>query len=95
MEAQAESYQDCILNNMKYANNSVASLQIKNACLDKTTPKKCRPYLEHNFDNYLKKKNGYTFDELTMPSEQLLSQCLEQCEEAVLFERKFGECSTE
>jgi hypothetical protein len=77
--AFGDSFNDCILENMKGVQDRLAALEIRNACLEKTTPKKCRELLPH--------KNPQTgvFD-------FSLEHCLEQCQEASLWARYVGEC---
>lgn len=93
LELHAESYQDCIIKNMKNVNDRLASAQIMIACRDKTTPKKCRNYLKPNIQ-YIEIPRD-TLDEKLEPERYLLYNCLRECEQASFFERRFGECSTD
>lgn len=92
LELHAESYQDCILKNMKNVNDRLAAVEIRESCLYKTTPQKCRRYIGEDGIFFIKGKSGKT--EL-MSGEEVRAICIKECKEANLFSRKFGECSTD
>jgi hypothetical protein len=86
--ALAGPYEDCILANMKGVQDRLAANEIRRACREKTTPKKCRgltaktPVVDlHKTPNFFDK-----FD---------LDECLKECADASYWSRKFGECSTD
>lgn len=94
----AEPYNDCIIKNMKNVNERYAAVHIQKACLEKTTPKKCRIFLAHNKDNYdvyLKKKKYLSDEEVMYDNTHFLPGCLEKCKNASFYSRTFGECATD
>jgi len=86
--ASAETYQDCIIENLQNTVDRAAVIAIKKACKDKTTPKKCREYLNNTRDYFQD-----TLDELAGIGTEL-ERCLKECEESSFWARSFGECST-
>lgn len=82
-----ESYEDCILKNVKGVTDKQALSMIRNACREKTAapiPKKCRDIKEDYF--------GFLGGGSIGPSE--LEKCIAECLESGWWERTFGSCRT-
>lgn len=76
-----DPYHECILTNMRGTEDRLAAGEIQKACLEITTPKKCRGYLPHN----VTRESIFDFR---------LEDCLKECREANLWVRTVGECKT-
>ena len=85
--AFAETYEECILKNIKGVTNKYAVASIRAACRTKTTPKKCRQYLGGDY------KGGGSLSAMIPQTYEKLKQCKAECEKAGLWSRTFGECS--
>jgi hypothetical protein len=83
--AVAGPYEDCILQNMKGVQDRLAAVEVKRACLQKTTPRKCRQFLTKS-GSAQPRLNWIDFD---------LDVCLADCAEASWWSRTFGECRTD
>ena len=81
-----ESYEDCILNNVKGVTDKQALTMIRNACREKTAapiPKKCRDISEENTALFSWEKDA---------SER--EKCITKCKESGWWDKTFGSCST-
>lgn len=100
----AEDFDDCVLKNAA-GEKSESQLQlIEKACLERTTPKRCRRCLPHNarfhgecnLSEFSKKLFGLedssNVDEEVR--EQWMKHCIEECRQAGFWERYFGDCAT-
>lgn len=86
-----ESYEDCILNNVKGVTDKQALSMIRDACAKKTAapipiPKKCR-----DIEGYGDLSPALRM-RLSGPSER--EKCIDECLESGWWERTFGSCST-
>lgn len=109
VNSQAGPYEDCVLDNMRGAKNKAAVYSIQTACLDKSTPRKCRDYLpqhrEKSLDIPLEAKGltGMAYwraiaDHAAQKEqffENKLKECLNRCTQSGYWDKMFGECSTD
>jgi hypothetical protein len=95
--AYAGPYEDCILANMKGVQDRAAAFAVRQACEDKTTPKRCREGrlgITYTFEDTGKKELAKL--KRSHPSYDLVfEQCLADCAAASYWSRTFGECSTD
>jgi len=100
----AEDFDDCVLNNATGEKSETQLQLIERACLERTTPKRCRRCLPHNarfhddcnLSEFGKKlfglKDSSNIDEQVR--KHWLKQCIKECKEAGFWERYFGDCAT-
>lgn len=100
----ADDYDDCVLKNTAEETSETRLRLIERACLERTTPRRCRRCLPHNarfhdecnLSDLGKKLFG--FEDSSSIDEQVrrqwLKHCVAECERAGFWERYFGECAT-
>ena len=100
----AEDFDDCVLKNASGDKSEAQLRLIERACLERTTPKRCRRCLPHNArfhdDCNLSDfgKQLFGIEDSSRIDEQVrkqwLKQCIKECDEAGFWERYFGDCAT-
>lgn len=109
LAARSETYEECVLENIKGANDQRVLMTIKSACREKTLPKKCRKIQNapvSAVDSPDAGENGIKSDtwleqliKKDDPSyryqakEEEIENCVAECRTAGLWSRTFGECS--
>ncbi len=100
-DAIAETYDECILTNLKGVTDRYIANQVHSACRRKTMPKQCRQYLGGiPFAPWppMECKKERSFDEMIYGRSDCeavaqLNACLKGCEEASYWDKTFGECA--
>lgn len=90
-----ESYEDCILNNVKGVTDKQALSMIRNACAEKTAapiPKKCRDLPLQQSDFWARSGGTLRLSVPTGPPYQ--EECIAECKKSGWWEKTFGSCST-
>lgn len=100
----AEDFDDCVLKNATGDKSETQLKLIEKACLERTTPRRCRRCLPHNarFHNdctlseFGKKLFGLedSADVDEQVRKQWMKHCIEECERSGFWERYFGDCAT-
>jgi recombinational DNA repair protein (RecF pathway) len=100
----AEDFDDCVLKNATGEKSETQLKLIERACLERTTPKRCRRCLPHNarfhndcnLSDFGKKLFGLEDDSNIdeQVRKQWMNHCIEECEQAGFWERHFGDCAT-
>jgi hypothetical protein len=85
----AGPYEDCILQHMKGVQDRLAAAEVRRACLQKTTPNKCRQYLTKSGSGQPVSASRSIWIDLD------LDACLADCAKASWWNRTFGECRTD
>lgn len=96
----AGAYEDCILNNMRGVQDRLAAAEIRRACKEKATPKKCRDSelmkpkpTEIVFNDGTKATVATSLAPESLPAAR--DECIADCAKATYWSRTFGECSTD
>lgn len=104
VSSPAEDFDDCVLKNATGEKSETQLQLIERACLERTTPKRCRRCLPHNarfhddctLSEFGKKLFG--LEDSTNIDEQVrkewFKQCLKECDESGFWKRHFGDCAT-
>lgn len=87
----AETYDDCVLKNMKGVQSEVAVKAVQAACYSKTLPRKCAG--EANRGPTVRPTGGMTFADLHPELFDSTRRCIAECRSANWFSRTWGECS--
>ena len=100
----AEDFDDCVLKHAPGETSETKLQLIERACLERTTPKRCRRCLPHNARNYndcnLSEfgKKLFGLEDSSEVDERVrkswLKQCIKECGEAGFWDRYFGDCAT-
>lgn len=106
LAARSETYEECVLKNIKGANDQRVLMTIKSACREKTLPKKCRKIqntpvsavdssdpaerVRHAAEQIIKKLYDPSYNQA---KEEEIGSCVAECRTAGLWSRTFGECS--
>ena len=100
----AEDFDDCVLKHAPGETSDTKLQIIERACLERTTPKRCRRCLPHNArfhdDCNLSEfgKRLFGLEDSSKVDErvrkQWFKQCIKECDQAGFWKRYFGECAT-
>ncbi len=100
----AEDFDDCVLKHAPGESSETKLQLIERACLERTTPKRCRRCLPHNArfhdDCNLSEfgKKIFGLEDSSKIDERVrklwLKQCIKECDEAGFWDRYFGDCAT-
>jgi hypothetical protein len=100
--AQAETYNDCILENMKGVGSQAGAYLVNKACREKAlpyVPAKCQPHFgqltqeEIDEGNNAEPPSAAVVKAAELASEQRLRDCINSCLNASYLSKHFGDCA--